>query len=248
MNGKARLVFRLDGHELPFVPGQSLLEAALAAGFYIPHLCQDPGQDPELPPHGGCRLCLVSIGGRMQSACTTPAAENLVVDSATEALERIRRILVQMLFIEGHHVCPGCEKSGDCRLQALAYRLGLVDFRFPAFFPRQALDASHPDFLLDRNRCILCALCVRASRQIDGKGVFAIGGRGGASRLLVDSPSGNLGDSRLARGDRAAEVCPVGAILPKHQGYEIPIGQRRYDRLAQESGPGTLAETAAGED
>ncbi len=80
------------------------------------------------------------------------------------------------------------------------------------------------------NRCILCELCVRASRDADGKRVFAISGRGLDSHLVVDSPSGRLGDSTFAATDRAAHVCPVGAILSKHKGYDVPIGERLYDR------------------
>jgi [NiFe] hydrogenase diaphorase moiety small subunit len=92
------------------------------------------------------------------------------------------------------------------------------------------VDASHPDFIIDFNRCILCELCVRASRDHDGKRVFAIGGRGLASRLLIESPSGSWATPASRPTDRAAHVCPVGAILPKHQGFERPIGERLYDR------------------
>jgi [NiFe] hydrogenase diaphorase moiety small subunit len=101
---------------------------------------------------------------------------------------------------------------------------------FTHFFPRRPVDASHPDVLIDFNRCILCELCVRASRDHDGKRVFAISGRGLESHLVIDSPSGHLGDSRFEASDLAAQVCPTGAILPKHRGYETPIGERRYDR------------------
>ena len=102
--------------------------------------------------------------------------------------------------------------------------------RFPHFFPRRDVDASHPDFIIDFNRCILCELCVRASRDRDGKEVFAISGRGLESHLVVESPTGKLGDSDFEVTDKAAEICPVGAILPKHRGYDVPIGERLYDQ------------------
>ena len=95
--------------------------------------------------------------------------------------------------------------------------------------PERPVDASHPDVLFEPNRCILCQLCVRASDEIDGKRVFAIGGHGIATRLLIDSPSGRLGDSALSVDDRAAHICPVGALLPKRVGFAVPIGQRRFD-------------------
>ena len=86
-----------------------------------------------------------------------------------------------------------------------------------------------PTFLLDFNRCILCELCVRASHEVDHKDVFAIGGHGIATHLLVNSESGRLGDTDIALGDRAAAICPVGVILPKRRGFALPIGRRRYD-------------------
>jgi [NiFe] hydrogenase diaphorase moiety small subunit len=218
--------FRLDGHEIPFQPGQTLMDAALAAGTYIPHLCHNP----ELAPHGSCRLCLVRVGGRLVSACTTAAVANLEVESEVPDIQASRRAIVQMLFVEGNHICPACEKTGACQLQAVGYYTGMLTPHFTHFFPRRELDASHPDFVIDFNRCILCELCVRASRDLDGKNVFAISGRGIGSRLVIDSPTGKLGDSTFAASDRAAHVCPVGAILPKRSAYTVPIGQRLYDR------------------
>jgi [NiFe] hydrogenase diaphorase moiety small subunit len=100
---------------------------------------------------------------------------------------------------------------------------------FEEFYPDRPVDASHPDLLLDFNRCILCELCVRASREVDGKNVFAIGGHGMGTHLLVNSDSGKLADTSMALTDRAADICPVGVILPKRRGFIIPIGQRRYD-------------------
>ncbi|MCO5763439.1 MAG: 2Fe-2S iron-sulfur cluster-binding protein [Chromatiaceae bacterium] len=218
-------LFRLDGHEIPFQSGQTLMDAALVAGAYIPHLCHNP----ELAPHGSCRLCLVRVGGRLVSACTTPAVANLEVESEVPDIQASRRAIVQMLFVEGNHICPACEKTGACQLQAVAYYTGMLTPHFTHFFPRRELDASHPDFVIDFNRCILCELCVRASRDLDGKNVFAISGRGIGSRLVIDSPTGKLGDSTFAASDRAAHVCPVGAILPKRGAYAVPIGQRLYD-------------------
>ena len=217
--------FTLDGVAIEFQAGDTIMDAALRAGSYIPHLCHNP----EFEPHGSCRVCLVEANGRRVSACTQPAAAGMQVDSASQAIGDARRSLLQMLFVEGNHVCPGCEKSGACQLQAVAYYTNMLSPHFTHFFPRREVDASHPDFAIDYNRCILCELCVRASRDVDGKNVFAISGRGIGSHLVVNSPSGRLGDSAFAATDKAAHVCPVGAILPKHRGYEQPIGERLYD-------------------
>ena len=220
-----RPTFLLDGADVPFEPGQTVLQAALAAGRYIPHLCYHP----EFTPHGSCKLCTARVDGRTVAACTTPAEPGLEVESATEELDALRRTLVQMLFAEGNHFCPACEKSGDCVLQALGYDLGVMTAGFRHLYPDRPVDASHPDILLDFNRCVLCELCVRASRDVDGKNVFALSGRGLDKHLIVNSASGLLADTDVAATDQAVAVCPVGAILPKRVGFRVPIGRRRYD-------------------
>lgn len=216
----------LDGREIPFRDGQTIMDAALAAGVYIPHLCHHP----DFKPHGSCKLCTVSINGRQVASCTMPAAEGMVVASNTPELNDERRALVQMLFVEGNHTCPACEKSGNCQLQAVAYYLDMMNPHYNHFYPPREVDASHPDVFLDRNRCILCELCVRASRDVDGKNVFGLSGRGIGARLVVNSPGGRLGDTDFAVSDRAASVCPTGAILVKRQGFKVPIGQRIFDQ------------------
>jgi len=221
-----RPTFELDGVEVPFDDGQTVLQAALSAGRYIPHLCYHP----EFTPHGSCKVCTARVDGRTVATCTTPARSGMRVASETEEMNGLRRTLVQMLFAEGNHFCPSCEASGNCVLQALGYDLGVMTAGFRHMFPVRPVDASHPDILLDFNRCVLCELCVRASREVDGKGVFALSGRGIDKHLIVNSESGELGQTDIALGDKAVEVCPVGAILRKGLGFAMPIGSRRYDR------------------
>lgn len=217
--------FSLDGVDVPFRAGESILAAARRAGRYIPHLCWHP----EFTAHGSCRLCTVRVGGRAVAACTMQAAEGQEVESNTEELNAHRKSLLQMLFVEGNHFCPSCEKSGNCLLQGTAYAMQMEGPHFEEFYPDRPLDASHPDILLDFNRCILCELCVRASRDADGKDVFAIAGHGIGTHIVVNSESGRLGDTDITLADRAASICPVGVILPKRRGFVVPIGERRYD-------------------
>jgi [NiFe] hydrogenase diaphorase moiety small subunit len=217
--------FLLDGRPIAFEPGRTILEAAVAAGAYIPHLCFHP----DFKPHGSCKVCTVRVEGHPRAACTTLAQEGMEVESDTRAVNAERRALVQMLFVEGNHFCPSCEMSGDCKLQATAVDLGMDSPHFDHFYPDRPVDASHADLLLDFNRCILCSLCVRASRDADGKGVFALAGRGIGTRLIVNAASGRLADTNVAATDRAVHVCPVGAILPKRRGFAVPIGERVFD-------------------
>ena len=218
--------FVLDGREVALDPGQTIIEAADAAGIYIPRLCHQPG----LKPYGGCRLCTVRANGRTVSACTFPASADLVVESATDDLDGHRRVLLEMLFVEGNHFCMSCEKSGNCELQALAYRFGIAAPRFEFQFPRRDEDASHPDILIDRDRCILCARCVRTSRDLDGKEVFGFVGRGAHRRLAVSSGA-RLRDTDADTTDRALDACPVGALLRKRVGFAVPVGRRLYDTV-----------------
>jgi len=216
----------IDGQEIPFTAKQTIMDAALAAGVYIPHLCHYPG----LPPSGNCRLCMVETGNRNVAACITPAVVGQEIRNNTPELNEVRKSITQMLFVEGNHICPSCEKTGNCKLQAMGYYLGMLEDHFPQFYQRREMDASHAEILLDRGRCILCDLCVRASREVDGKNVFAIAGRGTNAHLIVNSPTGKLTDSTIATTDLAATICPVGAILIKEQGYQVPVGQRIYDQ------------------
>ena len=217
--------FLFDGRPVMFEDGQTILQAARTAGHYIPHLCWHP----DFPPHGSCKLCIVKVAGRHVSSCAMPAKEGMEVESNTPEINGERRALLQMLFVEGNHFCPSCEKSGNCELQALAYDLDMTGERFAHFFPERPVDASHPDVLLDFNRCIFCELCVRASRDVDGKNVFALTDRGINKHLVVNAESGRLGDTDLAADDLAANICPVGVILKKRVGFAKAIGDRTYD-------------------
>lgn len=228
--------FLLDGQPIPFLEGQTVLAAALAAGVYIPHLCHDP----DCTPASACRTCTVLVDGWPAAACAQPAGPGQVVESDTEALRDLRRGLVQLLLAEGNHVCPACGKGGDCKLQALAALLGLQEHPFPRGLRRRDLDASHPELLLDRDRCILCGLCVRLGREVDGTGVFAMTGRGLEMTVAVDGPTGRLGDSRATADDAAVRRCPVGALLVRGEAFRRPPGERTYDRQ-------TLAEAALAE-
>ena len=216
---------KIDGVTVPFVEGQTIMQAAEDAGIFIPHLCYHP----DYAANGSCKLCTCKVNGRQISSCTTPAQPGQVVESNTEELNSERRALTQMLFVEGNHHCPSCEESGNCVLQNMAHRLEMTALTFPNFYPGRPTDASHPDILLNRDRCIYCELCVRASHESDGKDVFCISGRAENKSLAVNSPTGLLADSDLDLDDAAADICPVGALIRKREGFSTPIGEREFD-------------------
>ena len=219
-----KISFIIDGQNVEALPGQTIMEAADEAGIYIPRLCFLKG----LSIHGSCRLCTVKVNGRPQSACNQPVMSGAVVEANTEELNNLRRDILDMLFVEGNHFCMFCEKSGNCELQAQAYRLGIMAPKFPQLSPSRNVDATHPDILLDNNRCILCGRCVRASKEIDGKNALDFVNRGAKKALAANSSKG-LGGTSIEVKDKALQVCPVGALIPKRKGYVVPIGERTYD-------------------
>jgi [NiFe] hydrogenase diaphorase moiety small subunit len=218
----------VDGRLIPATAGQSVMDACDQANVYIPRLCDHEG----LVAQGSCRVCSVRINGRIVAACTQPAMPDMVIDNETDDLNRHRKSLVEMLFHEGNHLCPVCEASGRCELQAMAYRLGMAQASpYPYLQPVRPVDASHPHIALDNNRCILCGRCIRASRDIDHKHVFEYVGRGIHKRIGVNAANlaatnASLDDEAIRRG-----TCPVGCIIRKHEGFDRPVGQRLYDHL-----------------
>lgn len=219
--------FVIDDVEISAEAGQTIMEAADAAGIYIPRLCDHEG----LRHQGSCRVCTVKAGGRSVAACTQPAAPGLVVENETAHINKLRRDLVEMLFHEGNHLCPICEASGNCELQAMAYRLDMTaPTKFPYLEPSRALDATHPDIALDTNRCISCGRCIRASQDVDHKGVFGYVGRGIHRRVAVNGPDLAHTDAALTDDAISADCCPVGCIIRKGVGFATPIGEREFDK------------------
>ncbi len=218
------ITLTIDGVEIQAKKGQKIIEAADEAGIYIPRLCHMK----DLTPAGRCRVCTVLVNGRPQAACTQPATDGMVVLNETAELKEWRKNIVEMLFVEGNHYCMFCEKSGNCELQALGYRMGITAPKYPYLFPVRSVDASHPDVYIDGNRCIRCGRCARAAQELDGKTVFGFLGRGKDVRLSFNGD--NLASTDLKVLDKAAEACPVGCIIKKRVGFEVPVGKRLYDQ------------------
>lgn len=222
-NKMGRITFEIDGKECRGKAGQTIVEAARDNGIYIPVLCWYKGQNPT----GACRICTVKVGGRNMAACTTPIAQGMIVENEVPELEDMRKALVEMLFVEGNHMCPTCEKSGNCELQAMGYRYQLLAPRFPYLFPKRNIDANYTKIMIDNNRCIQCRRCVRGITSKDGKNIFAMTGRSGESTVMADRElEANMSDEAAMK---AMDMCPVGAILKKEVGFAVPIGRRRYD-------------------
>ncbi|MDD8030838.1 MAG: 2Fe-2S iron-sulfur cluster-binding protein [Acidobacteriota bacterium] len=217
-----KIKFTVDGQEGLAEPGQTIYEAAKANGIYIPVLCHFEG----LKPVGSCRICSVKSNGRWMASCTQPVTQGMIIENMTPEVEEYRKALIEMLFVEGNHFCPACEKSGNCELQALAYRYQIMVPRFPYLFPKREIEA-FPKFLLEHNRCVQCQRCVRGVQTEDGQKIFALHERSNNLRINVDRQLATEMSNEQVQ--QAMDICPVGAILKKEAGFRIPIGKRKFD-------------------
>lgn len=223
MSDKIKII--IDGVICETHKGTFIVDAARENGVYIPTLCNIPG----VKPRGSCRICSVKVNGRFMTACTTPVAEGMEIENNTPEINEIRKAIIEVLFVEGNHFCPSCEKSGNCMLQALAYRLLMMVPRFPYEFPVREIDASHPKIIKDQNRCILCKRCIKAIKDDEGRSYFAFYRRGHKLRVHLDPEMAvSMTDEKA---QEAMDVCPVGSILVREKGYDVPIGQRKYDKF-----------------
>ncbi len=208
----------INGKQIEVPEGTTVLRAAEKAGIHIPTLCDHK----ELTPYGGCRLCIVEVQGfRVPIAsCTLPVSPNMVVNTETESLKKSRKFILSMLFSERNHFCPFCQVSGgDCDLQNAAYREEMTHWPMQPGWNNFVVDSSHPYFILDNNRCILCRRCVRACGEMAGNFTLSVAERG-ASSIIVADTNVPLGESTCIKCGSCVQVCPTGALIDRTSAYQ----------------------------
>ncbi len=194
-------------------PGATILEAARQAGIEIPTLCHHP----DLSNVGACRMCVVSVKGArvLQTACTTPVGQGMVVDTMSADAVATRKFVLQMLLTDHPNDCMGCEVAGDCELQDLVYDYAV---QWPEHNGQRhdwPIDPDpNPFIFIDRNKCILCSRCIRACGEIQNRDVWSFAQRGFATKLVAGADELLL-DARCESCGQCVAYCPVGALTDK---------------------------------
>ena len=218
--------------------GQTVLECAKENDISIPNLCTHSS----LSPFGACRLCVVEIEGMRgyPTSCTTPAADGMVVQTDTEALQNLRRNILALMMLEHPSAClvcgrreqcelyrPAAERAGSttgchtcnnkdvCEVRILSDELGLMELPVPPVYHERPIERSEPFMDRDLNLCILCGRCVRICKNHQGKSVIDFVGRG--SKTCIGQA---FGHSLLEAGCQfcgsCVDVCPTGSLADRY--------------------------------
>ncbi|HYT75874.1 MAG TPA: 2Fe-2S iron-sulfur cluster-binding protein, partial [Vicinamibacterales bacterium] len=199
----------IDRRRLTVEKGKTVLQAALEHDIKVPYYCYHPA----LGIDGSCRVCLVKIEKmpKLQTACSTPVGEGMVVMTGTPEVVEARASVFEYLLINHPLDCPVCDKGGECPLQDFSYQFGPDASRMD--FPRREFDGNGvradvdfgPTLMLNRNRCILCTRCVRFMKDVDGDAQINIVDRGNGSEIATFQEEGV---QSLLSGN-LMDVCPV---------------------------------------
>lgn len=223
----------IDGQTIQVPPGTLVVEAAKPVGSHIPVFCYHP----KMQSVGMCRMCLVEVGTpkldpatrqpvldeqgqvvinwmpKLQTGCTTVVSEGMAVRTLTPLVTEARRSVLEFLLTSHPLDCPVCDKGGECPLQdhTLQYGPGQSRFYVENKFHNDKHVRLSPLIMLDRERCIQCARCVRFQEELVGEPVLGMHDRGrGLEIVTFDEPPFNSNFS-----GNTIDICPVGALTSR---------------------------------
>ncbi len=197
----------LDGRDVDFEPGETVMQVAKRNKGDVPHYCWHPG----LSVSGNCRMCMVEIEGwrTPQIACNTAASEGMVVRTSSEVARGAQSDVMELMLINHPLDCPICDQAGECKLQELSFEIGSDRSRFE--FPKNHNDKNvrfSDKITFDAERCILCTRCIRFCDEVAGEDELDIVGRGDRNTIAVGRGEELTNPYQL----NTVDVCPVGAL------------------------------------
>jgi formate dehydrogenase major subunit len=206
----------IDGRSVTVPEGTTVMRAAAEIGGSIPKLCATDS----VKQFGSCRLCLVEIDGARgtPASCTTPVGQNMVVNTQTPRLQKLRKGVME-LYISDHPLdCLTCSANNDCELQDQAAQVGLRDVRYGYSGDNHlemVPDLSNPYFDFDPSKCIVCSRCVRACDEVQGTLALTIDGRGFDSKVSAGTPVDNFLSSECVSCGACVQACPTATLQEK---------------------------------
>lgn len=201
----------IDGQRIEFSDEKNILSVIRKAGIELPTFCYHS----ELSIYGACRMCMVEDKwGSTLTSCSTPPKEDMEIWTNTDKLKKHRKMILELLLANHDRDCTTCEKSGRCKLQEIALKVGVKKIRFGQEKKVMPIDDLGPSIVRNPNKCILCGDCVRACQEIQGVGVLDFAYRG--SNLQVTTAfNKSLNNVDCVNCGQCRVVCPTGALMIK---------------------------------
>ncbi len=213
----------IDGREVEFKQGQTIIQAAIDAGIYIPRFCWHPG----LTVAGNCRICLVEVEKmpKLTIACATPATDGMVVHTKSEKTIHAQNAVMEFLLINHPLDCPICDEAGECKLQDYAYSFGVGISRFDEEkVHKDKRIALGPNVMFDQERCISCSRCIRFCEEIAKDPELTFVQRG--DRVTIETFPGEELDNPYSMN--VIEICPVGALTSREFRFKSRVWEMSF--------------------
>ena len=198
----------IDGIQIEALEGQTVLEAALAADVYIPHLCTHPS----LPVTGSCGICVAEINGQLKKTCETQVQEGMQISLKSEKAVHQRNVALELLLAAHPHDCSSCKAYLKCELQAITQYTDVTHSRMRTVRRNtNGINIVNPLIVREMERCIRCGRCIRACKDLRGVGILKY------NKQNDEIYIGTEGDKPLKEADcrfcgACVEVCPTGAL------------------------------------
>lgn len=218
-------IMTIDGRKVEFTDEKNVLSVIRKAGIDIPTLCYRS----ELSTFGACRLCTVEDDrGKTFASCSEEPRDGMVIYTNTGRIRKYRKLIIELLLASHCRDCTTCRKSGECKLQELAHKMGVRDIRFTNYKEDHPIDFSSPSIVRDPNKCILCGNCVRTCEELQGVGVLGFANRG-TEALVIPAFDKPIASTECVNCGQCRVACPTGAITIRSNRTDV------WDALADKN-------------